>query len=372
MLKHRRLVGEARERRVGLDERRSDARSVLDCGVRASYPPGPVLPTSLRLLRLLTLLQGRRFWSGAELAESLEVTERTVRRDIDRLRDLGYPVHAASGVAGGYQLGAGSELPPLVFEDDEVLAVALGLRVMTAGTLKGMEEASVRALTKLEQVLPARLKRRMKAIFASVVALNLAGPSVDAGLVSVLAAACRNSDLLTFGYEDRTKAASLRTVEPHSVVHTGARWYLVAWDRNREDWRTFRVDRIQPPISKAGTFITRTLPDRDLAAYVSRSLTTAPYAHRARFLLHVGLEEAKQRIPPLVGRLEPVDDAHCVLEAGAQNLEMLPLYVAGFGVDFEVLEPPELASRMEELAERLMRAARTKVPSPKTRGKASR
>lgn len=316
-----------------------------------------MLQTSARLLRLLTLLQGRRFWSGAELAERLEVTERTVRRDVDRLRSLGYPVHGTSGVAGGYQLGAGTSLPPLLLEDDEALAVALGLRSAAAGTVRGMEQASVRALTKLEQVLPARLKRRVKALHASVVPLQLAGPAVDPEVLATLAMACREQEVVHLGYRDRSDRASRRTLEPHGVVHSDARWYLVAWDRVRDDWRTFRVDRVSPPVSRAGHFTPRPLPDRDLAAYVSRSVASQVYPHRARFLLHAPAEIVAQRVSPLAARIEPVDGERCLLETGGPFLESIPLYVASFGFDFEVLDPPELVNAVRKLARRFERAA---------------
>lgn len=322
-----------------------------------------MLQTSARLLRLLTLLQTRRFWSGRELGERLEVTERTVRRDVEKLRSLGYPVDATSGVAGGYQLGAGASVPPLLLEDDEALAVALGLRSTAAGTVTGMEEASVRALTKLEQVLPARLKRRVKAFHATVVPLHLQGPPIDPDVLATLATACRDAQLVELAYEDRSARATRRVIEPHGVVHTGARWYLVAWDRTREDWRTFRVDRIRPPIGRAGYFTQRKLPERDLATYVSRSISSTMYCHQARFLMHAPLEVVAQRISPLAGKLEAVDDGSCILETGGPVLDRLPLYVASFGVDFQVIEPPELVASVRELATRLLRAAEgTRAP----------
>src|ERR1700688_2490239 len=204
-----------------------------------------MLNTSARLLRLLSLFQARRYWSGAELSERLEVTPRTVRRDVDRLRSLGYPVNSTSGAGGGYQLGAGATLPPLLLDDDEAVAVAVGLRTAASGTVSGIEEASVRALSKLEQVLPSRLSRRVSALHAFIVPLANPGPTVDAATLTAIAAACRDHEELRFGYHSRDGSPSVRAVEPHRLVHTGRRWYLAAWDTDRNYWRTFRVDPIE-------------------------------------------------------------------------------------------------------------------------------
>lgn len=315
-----------------------------------------MLQTSARLLRVLTLLQTRSFWSGAELAERLEVTERTVRRDIDRLRNLGYPVDATSGVAGGYRLSAGATLPPLLLEDDEALAVALGLRSTAAGSVSGMEEASLRALTKLEQVLPARLKRRIKALHSTIVPLHMSGPAVELELLATLSAAVRDREVVCIGYEDSKGKESQRRIEPYGLVHSGVRWYLVAWDTARHDWRTFRVDRIRSPITTDGRFLPRALPERDLGAYVSNSIATKMYPHQARFILHAPLQEVAQRVSPLAARLEPLDDERCLLETGGHTLQMIPLYVASLGIDFEVLEPPELVDLVRQMTARLRRA----------------
>src|SRR5579862_7093394 len=183
-----------------------------------------MLQTSARLLRLLSLFQAQRYWSGAELSVRLDVTGRTLRRDVDRLRSLGYPVHSTSGVAGGYQLGAGATLPPLLLDDDEAVAVALGLRTSAVGGVSGLEEASVRALLKLEQVLPPRLRGRVAAVHGFVVPLQGHGPSVDAERLSIIANSCRDHECIRFTYHDRKGAPSVRTVEPHRLVHTGYRW----------------------------------------------------------------------------------------------------------------------------------------------------
>jgi predicted DNA-binding transcriptional regulator YafY len=203
-----------------------------------------MLETSARLLELLALFQGRRSWSGPELCERAGVTARTLRRDVDRLRRLGYPVDSTSGSGGGYRLGAGATLPPLLLEDDEAVAVAVGLRTAASGTVTGIEEASLRALSKLQQVLPQRLHKRVAALHSFILPLDHKGPSVDAGVLSAIAGACREAETLRFVYRAQDGAQTRRHVEPHRLVHTGRRWYLAAWDRNRDDWRTFRIDRI--------------------------------------------------------------------------------------------------------------------------------
>jgi predicted DNA-binding transcriptional regulator YafY len=203
-----------------------------------------MLETSARLLRLLALLQARRDWSGAELGERLEVDVRTVRRDIDRLRSLGYPVSASSGLGGGYQLAAGSSMPPLLLDDEETVAVAVALRA-AASSVARLEETAIRALVKLEQLLPARLRRRVSALHSVTISLAPATAGPDATMLATIAAACRDHELLELGYRARSGEASHRVVEPIRLVHTDRRWYLVAWDRHRSAWRTFRVDRIQ-------------------------------------------------------------------------------------------------------------------------------
>ncbi len=317
-----------------------------------------MLGTSARLLRLLSLFQARRYWSGAELSGRLEITARTLRRDVDRLRSLGYPVHSTSGVAGGYQLGSGATLPPLLLDDEEAVAVAVGLRTAASGTVAGIEEASVRALLKLEQVLPSRLRRRVAALKSFIVSIAHDAPSVDAGMLSTIAGACRDNDGLRFGYRSHEGASTAREVEPHRLVYTGQRWYLVAWDTSRKDWRTFRVDRIEARISIGARFVPRKPPDKDIAAYVSRSVSFAPYAHRARVVLHAPIEDIAPRIPPTAGRLETIDKKTCSLHTGANSLAVLAIHLALVGVDFEVLEPPELIDHIRSLAARLRRATR--------------
>ncbi|SDC08765.1 helix-turn-helix transcriptional regulator [Actinokineospora iranica] len=316
-----------------------------------------MLETSARLLRLLSLLQTRRDWSGADLAERLGVTDRTVRRDVDKLRSLGYPVHAVTGTAGGYRLGAGAALPPLLLDDEEAVAVAVGLRTASNGTVAGIEETSVRALAKLEQVLPARLRNRVNALGSMMVPLRGRGPTVDAGTLAAIAGACRDHERLRFDYRDRDGGESLRQVEPLRLVHTGRRWYLVAYDLDRDAWRTFRVDRLVPRTPTGPRFAPRDPPDEDLAAYTAYGLSNAAYRHQAVITLHLPLDEAAEHIGPTNGVLEARDERSCTLRAGASSLDGLVVWISLIGCEFEVQEPPELAERMTGIAARLTRAA---------------
>jgi len=319
---------------------------------------GAMLETSARLLRLLSLLQARRDWSGAELADRLGVSARTVRRDVERLRSLGYPVHATSGVAGGYRLGAGAALPPLLLDDDEVVAVAVGLRTAAGGSVAGIQETSVRALAKLEQVLPSRLRYRVNALWTSTVPVPGDGPTVDAKVLTAIAGACRDHQRLRFDYRDHSGSASVRTVEPHRLVCWGRRWYLLAWDTDRRGWRTFRVDRVEPRTPTGPRFTPRDLPDDDVAAHVTRGVWSAGWRYRARVRLHAPAETLAERIPPAVGLLQAVDARTCVLDTGADTLDTLAVYLSMLGVDFEVSEPPDLVEHIRKLADRYSRAAR--------------
>ena len=316
-----------------------------------------MLQTSARLLRLLSLFQAQRYWSGADLSQRLEVTARTLRRDVDRLRSLGYPVHSSSGTAGGYQLGAGAVLPPLLLDDEEAVAVALGLRTSASGSVTGIEEASVRALLKLEQVLPPRLRHRVEALHAFIVPLGNRGPTVDAERLSAIAGACRDHEGLRFQYHNRTGAPSARVIEPHRLVHTGYRWYLVAWDTTRKDWRTFRVDRIEGKLKTSTRFKPRKPPEGDFAAFASKSLSQVPYPYRARVTLHAPVDAIAKRVPPSAGVLEAIDGHSCMLHTGSHSLEGITIHLSMLGVDFQVHEPAELIDYIRTLTERLGRAA---------------
>ncbi|MBV9473217.1 MAG: YafY family transcriptional regulator [Solirubrobacterales bacterium] len=314
--------------------------------------------TSSRLLELLSLLQGRRDWSGNELAERLEVSGRTIRRDMDRLRQLGYPVESGTGPGGGYRLRAGSAMPPLLLDDEEAIAIAVGLRTAARASVTGIEQTAVRALVKLEQVLPAHLRRRVSALGSATSTLPVAGPTVDPQHLTVIAAACRDSERLRFGYRSRDGSDSRREVEPHSLVNLGRRWYLVAWDPHRDDWRTFRLDRLARPTSTGVRFTPRKLPLKDPAAYVERSITSAPNRFEARLTLHAAADEITSRVPAHWGTVEPIDAGTCEYRTGDDDLRRLALRIAMLEVEFELHEPPELAEQLQSLADRLRRCAR--------------
>jgi len=313
-----------------------------------------MLETSARLLKLLSLFQGRRIWSGSALAERLEITTRTLRRDVDKLRSLGYPIDSTSGAEGGYRLGAGSEMPPLQLDDEEAVTVALGLACAATGAVQGIEEASVRVLSKIEQILPPRLRRRVSALQAMIVPAGMPRSSVDARLLASIAAACRDQEMIGFQYRDHAGAATARSVEPHRLVHTGHRWYLVAWDSKREDWRTFRVDRIQPKLTAGPRFAPREPPSRDLAAYVSRGVAYAPPC-RARVTIPIAATSLPKVAYFCVGPIEPIDDNTCRITIAASTFESLALHLVLLGVDFEIAEPPELIAEVRRLTTRLRR-----------------
>ena len=312
--------------------------------------------TSSRLLQLLSLLQGRRDWPGNELAERLEVSARTIRRDIERLRHLGYPVDSLTGPAGGYRLRAGSAMPPLLVDHEEAIAIAVGLRTAAGGSVIGIEETAVRALVKLEQVLPAHLRRRVSALGSATSTLPVAGPTIDPEHLTVIAGACRDSERLRFAYRSRDGVGSRCEVEPHSLVNHGRRWYLVAWDRARDDWRTFRIDRVARPASTGVRFTPRELPAKDAAAYVEQSIAGAPNRFEAVVTLHAAAEEITRRVPSHWGAIEPIDAQTCKYRTGDDDLRWLALRIAMLGVDFEVHEPPELVEHLRALASRLGRA----------------
>ena len=315
-----------------------------------------MVETSARLLRLLSLLEIRPEWAGADLAERLEVTPRTLRRDIAKLRSLGYPVYAAPGVAGGYRLGAGAALPPLLLDDEEAVAVALSLRTAASNSVAGVGEASVRALAKLEQVLPARLRERAAAIGQSTVPLTGPEPAVDAETLTTIARACRNYERLVFAYRRfQDTEPSERRVEPHRLVQAGYRWYLVARDLERGEWRTYRVDRIEAPRLTGVRFVPRDPPDA--AAFVANAVTTAPYRYQAQVRIQASATAVAEVVPPTVGTIEPVDDGTCTLTSGSDSLDALAFHIGMIGYDFTVLGPTELAERMQVLATRLRQSA---------------
>jgi predicted DNA-binding transcriptional regulator YafY len=312
--------------------------------------------TAGRLLELLSLLQARRDWPGSELADRLAVSGRTVRRDVERLRELGYPVDSLTGPAGGYRLRAGTAIPPLLLDDEEAIAIAVGLRTAARAAVTGIEEAALRALVKLEQVLPTHLRRRVQALGAATISPPVGGPTVDPQHLTVIAAACRDRERLRFAYRSRDGVDSRREVEPHALVNLGWRWYLLAWDRRREDWRSFRVDRLASPASTGVRFPARTLPASDAATFVKESIIGAPNRFEARVTLGVPANEIASRVPRHWGTIEPIDAHTCAYRTGDDDLAWLALRIAMLGVDFEVHEPPELVEHLRALAERLQRA----------------
>ncbi|MFI6218286.1 YafY family protein [Nocardia brasiliensis] len=312
-----------------------------------------------RLLQLLSLLQTRREWTGPELAERLGITVRTVRRDIERLRDLDYPVSASLGSIGGYRLEAGTALPPLLLDDDEAVAITLGLRSAAQGSVAGIEESAARALVKLQQVLPSRLRGRVDAIDTATVSLGgpAAGPRVDPETLVALAGAARDGERIRFRYRDKADQESKRFAEPHSLVSAGRRWYLVAWDIEREDWRTFRVDRIDAPFRTGMRCVPKELPTADAAAFVTEQLARSRPARRVVLLVHAGADELADTFRVRPDEVEPIDARTCLIRTAADSLEWTALRIAHLGLDFEVREPPEMRELLRDLGAKLARAA---------------
>ncbi|MPY81209.1 MAG: WYL domain-containing protein [Actinophytocola sp.] len=313
--------------------------------------------TTERVLRLLALLQRRPSWTATEIAAELGVTDRSVRRDVERLRALGYPVHATAGVGGGYQLGAGTRLPPLLLDDEEAIATAVSLRLASGGTVAGAGEAALRALTKLDQVMPPRLRAEVRAVHGATETLVGPGVEIDSELLVTLARACRDAVRVRFQCARRDTSARERTVEPVRMVATNRRWYLMAWDVDRDDWRTFRLDRMRDVVATTWRFLPREHPDP--VAYVQRSMTVAPYRYLARVRVRARPEQVRELVPPQVGRVEDDRDGWCVLVAGGDDLDWLAVHVARLGFDAEVLEPRELREAAARLARRIAAMAET-------------
>lgn len=316
----------------------------------------PKDPTG-RALQLLSLLQTHRLWRGAELAERLEVTERTVRRDVDRLRELGYPVDATSGTEGGYRLATGAHMPPLVLDDDEAVAVAVGLRYAAEAAIGGMEESSLRALTKIEQLLPDRLRRRVSSLHSSVTSMRWATDDdvVDPEALSVLAAACRDGEEVRFDYRRRDGEDSRRLVEPHQLVTAGRRWYLVAWDQRRHDWRTFRLDRLRHPRLAGGRFTPREIPGGDAASFVATSLGSIPRPHEATLAINTTFAELEDVLRWVDHTPVETEAESCVIKIHGHDLDRLALTIARIALTAPVatIDPPDLAETVRRLATHL-------------------
>ena len=313
--------------------------------------------TSSRTLRLLSLLQAHRYWSGAGLAERLGVSVRTLRRDIDRLRELGYPIEAHRGVDGGYELAAGTALPPLAIDDDEAVALAICLRAAAQGAVAGIEESSIRALAKILRVMPPLLRRRVDAFNAVTIPASWdAGPTVDAAVLITVAQGCRDEERMRFSYTGRSAERTERHVEPHRLVSLGRRWYLVAYDLTRNDWRTFRLDRLDEPLRTGARFRPRELPAEDAATFIRAGIESAPARHTIEALIQSPAAKVRASMGQW-GTVEVLDGERCRLLMTANTLDWPTLALGAVGAEFEVLSPPELIEQIREWGERFNRAS---------------
>jgi predicted DNA-binding transcriptional regulator YafY len=318
--------------------------------------------TSSRTLRLLSLLQTHRHWAGEELADRLEVSVRTLRRDVDRLRELGYPVRASRGVDGGYQLEPGATLPPLLLDDEEAVALAVGLQAAAQGSVAGIAESSVRALAKVVAVMPPRLRRRVDALRSMTVSPGWGGSGIgpDAGVLVAVAQACRDTERLGFDYTAANGERTRRSVEPLRLVPLGRRWYLVAYDLVRHDWRSFRLDRLAEPTPTGARFRPRELPAEDAAAFVRAGLRTLPTSHAVSALVHAPAERVRER----VGRWATVTELgpegagppRCLLEMRADSLDWPAMALGTLGAEFTEVTPPELVELLHDWARRFAAA----------------
>ena len=315
-------------------------------------------PTS-RALRLLSLLQGRRDWAGADLADRLGVSLRTLRRDVDRLRELGYPVQAQPGVDGGYRLASGAALPPLVLDDDEAVALTVGLQTAAAGAVAGMAEPALRALAKVVPVLPTRLRRRVEALRAVTVAAppwSDGGPAVDSEVLVAVAQACRDTGRLTFTYTPAGGEPGERLVEPHRLVPLGRRWYLVAYDPARGGWRSFRLDRMTAVHGTSARFAARPLPAEDAAAFVRAGIDRFHTAWTVEVVVHAPAAVARDRVGQWVRVADDGPD-RCRLRMETDTLDWAALVLGAVRAEFTVVAPDELRTLVGEWARRFGRAA---------------
>lgn len=305
-----------------------------------------------RLLRLLGLLEGRIDWTAAELADRLGVTTRTIRRDVTRLRTLGYPVEAIAGPGGGYRLGAGGKLPPLLLDDEEALAVALGLRVAVSSAVGGLEDSSLSAMAKLEHVLPPRLRARLEDVSEATVSVpGSPVPRIDEGVIAIASATTRSRQRMRFAYVDGRGRESERHVEPLRLVHTGRRWYLVAFDLDRDDWRTFRVDRVSSAKGTGVRSARRQSPDP--VELVHRGTAVEAWDHRAEVVLAADVDRARRYIPANVGTIEPRGKSRSLLVIGADEIGWIARYLLSLPFGFDVVEPNELRLELAEIGARL-------------------
>lgn len=312
--------------------------------------------TAARLLALLSLLQSRPDWTGTELAARLGVTTRTVRNDIDRLRELDYPVDATRGATGGYRLGAGGKLPPLLLDDEEAVAVAIGLR--TAKGIAGIEESSTRALAKLEQVLPSRLRPMVEALGTVIehapenTGTDAPDPEVDPAVLRAVAGAIQDGEWFRFDYR-----GDARLVEPYRLLAWQRRWYLVARDPSSGEWDTFRADWLEPRMPTRRRFSAVPVPGGDYTAFAMRSIAASGWAVHARLRVAAPAETVLARINPAVGVVEDAGAGASVLVTGADSLETIAAYIGMLGMDFTVEAPAELRQVLRTYSQRYARAA---------------
>ncbi|MFI5958084.1 helix-turn-helix transcriptional regulator [Cryptosporangium sp. NPDC051539] len=313
------------------------------------------MDTTERVLALLGLLQQRQVWTGPELAGRLGVTARTVRRDVERLRTLGYPVHASQGTGGGYQLGPGQDLPPLLLDDAEAIATAVSLLAGAGGGVASAGDAALRALTKLDRVLPARLRHEVRALAESVESFGGGRTPIDPDVLMTLARACRDEVEAGFGYPSGGEVRR-RRVEPYRLVASDRRWYLLAYDVDRDDWRSFRVDRMTDVAARTWHYRPRT-DAPDAATFVQEGVASRVYPRQARFLVHAPVETVRAQVPASAALVRPHASGACELISGGANLDAVLAHVLLLGHDFEILEPPDLRDRAGELAAKLAAAA---------------
>ena len=316
--------------------------------------------TTGRTLALLGLLQAHREWSGAELRARLDISARTLRRDIEDLRALGYGIDAIPGVGGGYRLGIGASIPPLVLSADEAVAIAVGLRAAASATVTGIEDAAARALVKLEQSLSNETRERITAMGHAIVPLGSAG-EVDLETVVTIARAIRESRTLRIDYRRHDGTEVRRSIEPHRIVHTGTRWYVVARDPEPDRWRTFRLDRLTPLLPLAGPFIAQEIPDDAVREFTTRSITSAPYPHRFKVRMHAPVTEVAAHFGPSIAQVTAIDDQSCELESGSNSPDEFALYLGMTGIDFDVIDGEDLRATLAELSTRFSRASTHKA-----------
>ncbi len=313
--------------------------------------------TTGRTLALLDLLQTGRTWSGAALRSRLEVSERTLRRDIDDLRGHGYGIESVTGLGGGYRLGAGSSIPPLTLSPDEAVAIAVGLRAAALSAVTGLEDASAGALAKLEQSLSSETRERIATVERALVPLEGTREGIDMDTVVTVARAIRESRRLRIDYRRHDGEEVRRIIEPHRIVHTAERWYLVARDIDRDQWRTLRLDRLTPRLPLDAVFVASPIPEDQLRTFTTRSISVAPYRYRARLLMHAPASEVSRHFGPTIAEIEDCGDGTSILTTGSSSLDEIALYTGTSGIDFEVIDGDDLREALRILAARFERAA---------------